>query len=136
MFAACHFPRRRLRALAGLTMLALCLQLVAVGMGAAHAAARLAGAYGTLEICAAGGMLRVPADVPDDGVLPASQDVRPHCPFCLASSHPPPLVAWTPSFVLPPALPRATLVVPDAGPRPLAPDRRHARNRAPPVRSA
>ncbi len=125
-----HSLRRHPRLYALLGMLALCLQLLASGIGSVHAAERLANSTsGVIEICTAAGIIRITADGTE---YPPAQNAGQHCPFCTASSLPPPLLAVALSFFLP--RPAAADFLPAAatGALPAMPDQRHAPTRAPP----
>lgn len=128
-----HSLRRHPRLYALLGMLALCLQLVASGVGSVHAAERLANSTsGVIEICTAAGIIRITADGTE---YPQAQNARQHCPFCATSSLPPPLAVTLSFFLTPPAA-ADFLPVAAMGALPAAPDQRHAPNRAPPSRFA
>lgn len=125
-----HSLRRHPRLYALLGMLALCLQLVASGMGSVHAAERLANSTsGAIEICTAAGIIRITADGTE---YPQAQNAGQHCPFCTTSSLPPPLLAVALSFFLTPPAAADFLPAAATGAMPAAPDQRHAPNRAPP----
>lgn len=130
MLRSLHALRCQARLYALLGILSLCLQLVATGVGSLHAAERLAhSTAGVIEICTAAGIIRITADGTE---YPGADNAGQHCPFCTASSLPPPLLAVALSFFLP--LPGAADFLPAAatGAPSAAPDQRHAPNRAPP----
>lgn len=132
MLPELHTFRHRPRLLALIGLLALCLHLMATSLSAWHAAERLANSTaGVLEICTAAGIVRITAAGSE--YPPPASGAGQHCPFCGASSVPPPLLALALSFFLTP--PGAADFLPAAAPGvlPAPPEQRHAPNRAPPT---
>jgi hypothetical protein len=132
-----HDSRRHSRGFALLALLAICLQLTAMGIGNLHAQERLTQGQSpsetiTLQICTPAGMSSVSVEGephPAHGDLP---DMGAHCPFCLFQAGVSlPVVA----FSFPPPEPATTVFLPAnaAGFQPAAPDSRHAPKHAPPV---
>lgn len=130
MLPELHFLRRHPRLPAFLALLALCLQLVASGIGTVHAAERLANSSGAIEICTPAGIIRITADGTE---YPTTQPGGQQCPFCAAAAGSPPLLAVVLSFFVSGSAPADYSPLAPADLPPTAPDQRHAPNRAPPA---
>jgi hypothetical protein len=120
---------QRARRIAALwALFALCLQLLAGGVSAQHAAERLA--HEAVDVCTT-------ADATQTG--PASQHghhegrIGPHCPFCVSHGGVMPLLVAALSFVLPAESDAASFLVDVAQAPPAAPALRHTPPRAPPL---
>ncbi|MDD3482177.1 DUF2946 family protein [Azovibrio restrictus] len=124
-----HSLRCHPRLSAFLALLALCLQLVATGIGAVHAAERLANSSGAIEICTPAGIVRITADGTE---YPTTQPGGQQCPFCATAAGSPPLLAVALSFFVSGPAPADYSPQAPADLPPTAPDQRHAPNRAPP----
>lgn len=121
--------RSRARLTAWLGLLALTAQLLAGVVSNQHLVQRLSGAPSLLEICSSTGGFGINADRSgDDTTVSAVQ----HCPFCLVAQAP----ALSAGSAIQPQVQRdVTLAWTSRGQGifPRAPDRRHARSRAPPI---
>jgi hypothetical protein len=135
-----HAFRRHARGLSLLALLAVCLQLAAMGVSNLHTLERLAHNQGQGDsaifhaVCTAAGIDHIEMEGAEGGAQPAhnAPTAWSHCPFCIsAASVLLPVAAL--SFALPEPAADVFLPMAAAGFQPSAPDLRHAPPRAPPV---
>jgi hypothetical protein len=126
------FPRftHRARRIAALwALFALCLQLLAGGVSAQHAAERLAREAGDLCTTSAAAQHANPASQGEHH----EGRIGPHCPFCVSHGGAMPLLVAALSFVLPAESDAASFLIDVAQAPPVAPALRHTPPRAPPL---
>ncbi|MDR2689250.1 MAG: DUF2946 domain-containing protein [Azoarcus sp.] len=129
--SAIFISRRWLRRLAWLSMLAICLHVVASGIGGIHAAKWLATSHGlaAAEICHGSG---ASASV-DGGESSGQQADGAHCPFCRVAALGIELPSSSALSFQAPEPVALFLPAADAALQPSAPDLRHAPKHGPPA---
>jgi hypothetical protein len=135
-----HAFRRHARGLSLLALLAICLQLAAMGISNLHALERLSQDEGQGDsaifhyVCTATGIDRIEMAGAEGDAQPThnAPSAWSHCPFCVSSAS---VLLPTLVFSFAPPEPATHVFLPRAaaGFQPSAPDLRHAPPRAPPV---